>query len=250
MRRHDPRAHRVVVTDVLAAAGALADSGGTGALVTPIHGDGAGAAFLVGAAGDLLSGDPGAGWTAEVRGEVVGRVDREAAGTMVVAGDEWFVDVIVPPPTLRLFGAGPIAEALCALAARSGYRVVVGDPRAAYALSARYPAAEMVSCGWPDDLVAAQPFDRRCFVVSLLHAERYEDLLLPLALRSDARYIGALGSRKTHAARVQRLRDAGFSEAELDRIHGPIGLSIGAITPEETAVAILAEMTQVRRGSG
>jgi xanthine dehydrogenase accessory factor len=239
-----------VVTDVLAAARALADTGGTGALVTPIHGDGVGAAFLVRAAGGLLAGDPADGWTEEVRREVVGRIDREAAGIVEVGGGEWFVDVIVPPPTLRLFGAGPIAEALCALAARSGYRVVVGDPRAAYALAERYPDAETVSCGWPDDLVAAQPFDRRCFVVSLLHAERYEDLLLPLALRSDARYIGALGSRKTHAARVQRLRDAGFTQAELDRIHGPIGLSIGAITPEEIAVAILAEMTQVRRNVG
>jgi len=99
----------------------------------------------------------------------------------------------------------------------------------------------------PDDLVAALPFDRRTYVVSLLHVDRYEDPLLPLAFRAGVRYIGALGSRKTHATRLERLRTAGHSQADLDRIHGPVGLSIGAVTPEEIAVAILAEMVQVRR---
>jgi xanthine dehydrogenase accessory factor len=236
------------VIDVLAAARALAAAGGTGALVTPIHGDGAGTPFLVDASGRVLNGDPGGILTPEMIGEVARRIDGEATATVSVSGVEAFVDVITPPPTLRLFGAGPIAEALCTLASRSGFRVVVGDPRAAHAMPERYPDAEMVSCGWPDDLVAALPFDRRCFVVSLLHAESYEDLLLPLALHSEARYIGALGSRKTHGARVERLREAGFTPAEIARIHGPVGLSIGAITPEEIAVAVLAEMVQVRRG--
>ena len=234
------------MSDVRISARTLAAAGGTGALVTPIHDEKPSDPFLVDAAGGVIAGSPGAGFTADVVAAVVRCIDREAAGSVTVGG-EWFVDVITPPPTLRLFGAGPIAEALCALAARAGFRVVVGDPRAAHALVERYPDAEMVSCGWPDDLVAALPFDRRCFVVSLLHAERYEDLLLPLALRSEARYVGALGSRKTHGARVERLHAAGFGEADLERIHGPIGLSIGAISPEEIAVAILAEMVQVRR---
>ena len=148
-------------------------------------------------------------------------------------------------PSLRIFGAGPIAEALCALAARAGFEVTVGDPRPAHAQPSRFPDAVTVACGWPDDLVAALPLDRRSFVVSLLHAERFEDVLLPLALQSEARYIGALGSRKTHADRIERLQAAGFDDAAVGRIHGPVGLSIGAVTPEEIAIAILAEIVQV-----
>jgi len=236
------------VTDVLAAARGLADAGGTGALVTEISGDRPGRPFLVDAAGKALSGDPGGLLTPEVVAEIARRIEREASGVAAAADRELFVDVIAPPPTLRLFGAGPIAEALCRLAARSGFRVVVGDPRPAHALPERYPDAVAVSCGWPEDLVAADPFDRRSFVVSLLHIERFEDPLLPLALGAGVRYLGALGSRKTHAARLERLRAAGHREADLERIHGPIGLPIGAVTPEEIAVAILAEMVQVRRG--
>jgi xanthine dehydrogenase accessory factor len=235
------------VTDVLAAARALADAGGTGALATEVAGDRAGVPFLVDASGKVLAGEPGGWLTPEVVEEIARRIDREASGVVPAAGSEIFLDVITPPPTLRLFGAGPIAEALCRLAARAGFRVVVGDPRAAHALPERYPDAVTVSCGWPEDLVAADPFDRRTFVVSLLHIERFEDPLLPLALRAGVRYLGALGSRKTHAARLERLRAAGHTPEELDRIHGPVGLSIGAVTPEEIAVAILAEMVQVRR---
>jgi xanthine dehydrogenase accessory factor len=235
------------VTDVLAAARTLADTGGTGALLTIIDGDVVRPPFLVDTAGRVLAGAPGVPLAAEMIEAVLERIDREAPGTVVVAGVECFVDVIAPPPTLRLFGAGPIAEALCRLAARAGFRVVVGDPRAAHALADRYPDAAMVSCGWPEDLVGAAPFDRRSYVVSLLHIERFEDPLLRLALDSEARYLGALGSRSTHASRVERLRDAGFSAEAVGRIHGPVGLSIGAVTPEEIAVSILAEMVQVRR---
>lgn len=244
---HDSCPDRALVSDVLAAARTLADSGGTGALVTAISDDRAQGPLLVDAAGRVLAGEP-PGWLGpDDVVAVVRRIDREESGVVVAAGGELFVDVITPPPTLRLFGAGPVAEALCRLAARAGYRVVVGDPRAAHALPERYPDAATVACGWPDDLVAADPFDRRTFVVSLLHVERYEDPLLVLALRAGVRYLGALGSRKTHAARRERLRAQGFTLADLDRIHGPVGLPIGAITPEEIAVAILAEMVQVRR---
>ncbi len=247
MRGDDPCPDRAVVNDVLTAARTLAESGGRGALVTVLAADSAGAPWLVDASGRLLAGDPVGGLTEEAVEAVVGQISREVAGTVAVGGRELFVDVIVPPPILRIFGAGPIAEALCRLAARAGFRVIVGDPRAAHALPERYPDAVMVSCGWPEDLVAAVPLDSRTFVVSLLHVERYEDPLLQAALRSEVRYLGALGSRKTHVSRVQRLHEAGFTPHETGRIHGPVGLPIGAITPEEIAVAILAEMVQVRR---
>lgn len=236
------------MTDVLSAARAFADAGRTGALVTILDGEGARPPFLIDAAGTVLAGNPVEALAPEVLAVVRERIERESAGTVTATGVQAFVDVIAPPPTLRLFGAGPIAEALCRLAARAGFRVVVGDPRAAHALPDRYPDAVMVSCGWPEDLVAALPLDHRSYVVSLLHIERFEDPLLRLALDSDVRYIGALGSRTTHAARVERLRVAGFSADATARIHGPVGLAIGAVTPEEIAVAILAEMVQVRRG--
>lgn len=235
------------MTDVLAAARTLADSGRTGALVTIIEGNDARPPVLIDAAGAVVAGMWDRAPTAAVIAAVVERIDGEISGTVVADGVECFVDVIAPPPTVRLFGAGPIAEALCRLGARAGFRVVVGDPRAAHALPERFPDAAMVSCGWPEDLVGAVPFDRRDLVVSLLHIERFEDPLLRLALDSEVRYIGALGSRRTHAARCERLRAAGFSPEAVARIHGPIGLPIGAVTPEEIAISILAEMVQVRR---
>ncbi len=237
------------MTDVHSAARALAAVGGIGALVTrlPDHGGGR---LLVDAVGRVVAADPGVVATPEELAAVVDRVGSERSGVISAAEAEWFVDVIAPPPTLRIFGAGPIAEALSRLASAAGFKVVVGDPRPAHARSDRYPDAAEVSCGWPDDLIRDHPIDRRSFVVSLLHAERFEDVLLPLVLHSEAAYVGALGSRATHADRLQRLRGAGFSVEEVARIHGPVGLSIGAVTPEEIAVSILAEMVQVRRGRG
>ena len=232
------------MTDPLEIARDLAASGRSGALVTLLHGDSSGTRFVVDAAGDLLAGDEA--FPTGLVAAVLHRIEGETAGIVAADGIEAFVDVIVPMPSLRIFGAGPIAEALCALAARAGFEVTVGDPRPAHAQPSRFPDAVTVACGWPDDLVAALPLDRRSFVVSLLHAERFEDVLLPLALQSEARYIGALGSRKTHADRIERLQAAGFDDAAVGRIHGPVGLSIGAVTPEEIAIAILAEIVQVR----
>lgn len=213
-------------------------------MLTRVTGDAVGRRLLVDASGAVIAGDDG---EYRVASEVTARIATGRSGMVESASVSWFVDVIAPPPTLRLFGAGPIAEALCALAARAGFRVVVGDPRPAHARPERFPDAAAVVCGWPDDLVSADPLDADSFVVSLLHAERFEDVLLPLVLRSGARYVGTLGSRATHAARLDRLRAAGLAEDDLRRIHGPVGLAIGAVTPEEIAVAILAEMIQVRR---
>ncbi len=232
------------MTDPLEIARDLAASGRSGALVTLLHGDSGGKRFVIDAAGEVLFGEESL--TAGLVDQVRRRIETETPGVVAADGIEAFVDVIVPMPSLRIFGAGPIAEALCTLAARAGFEVTVGDPRPAHAQPNRFPDAVSVTCGWPDDLLHVMPLDRRSFVISLLHAERFEDVLLPLALHSEARYIGALGSRKTHAARSQRLQTAGFDEAAVERIHGPVGLSIGAVTPEEIAISILAEIVQVR----
>lgn len=247
MRRDDPGVDRIVVTDCFTAVGRLIADGGSGAVITPVAEPSR--RFLVDPSGTVLAGEPGQ-WQPDEHGrsELGRRIRDEVSGIVDFGGGEVFVEVLVPSPTLRIFGAGPIAETLCALAARAGFRVVVADPRPAHAVSERFPDAARVDCGWPQDLLAADRLDERSFVVSLLHTERFEDPLLVGALGSSARYVGALGSRRTHAARRQRLEEQGVDADALDRLHAPIGLSIGAITADEIAVAILAEMVAARRG--
>jgi len=200
--------------------------------------------------GRLVSGTLPPDLISAVGEAVAGFVDREVSGVVVVGESEVFVEALVPPPRLLLFGAGPIGEAVCAVAAIAGFTVEVGDPRPAFAAPERFPAAASVRCGWPDELLAGLAVDSATYVVSVLHEARFEDGLLPAVLRSPARHIGALGSRRTHRARVERLHDRGFTEEETARIRGPIGLAIGATTPEEIAVAIVGEMIAVRRGRG
>ncbi|HEX5630952.1 MAG TPA: XdhC family protein [Acidimicrobiia bacterium] len=232
----------------MAAARAAAISGQRAALVTLLPGDFETGRALIDTTGSVVAADPGIAVPEGVRRAAVERIVRDRPGVELADHREWFVDVITPPPTLRIFGAGPIAESLCRLGAAAGFAVVVGDPRPAHATAERFPEAVAVDCGWPDDLLRRRPLGDDCFVVSLLHAERFEDVLLPLVLNHPVRYVGALGSRQTHAARVERLIASGFAPDQVARIHGPVGLAIGAVTPEEIAVAILAEMVQVRRG--
>jgi len=175
--------------------------------------------------------------------DVLRMMQSERSGT--VGGV--FVETLAPEPRLLVFGAGPIAEALCAMAATTGFAVEVVDPRPAFAREERFPAATAVHRGWPAEMVVALAPDASSYAVSLLHEARFEDELLPALLHSDVRYIGALGSSRTHAARCDRLREAGFTETEIAAIHGPVGLAIGAATPAEIAVAILAEIVAVRR---
>jgi xanthine dehydrogenase accessory factor len=175
-------------------------------------------------------------------------IQTEATGVVALGGLEVFVEVIGPGPTLVICGAGPIAEALASMAAVAGFAVDVIDPREAFIREERFPMARSVHRDWPDRVLTPEALDARTYVVSLLHADRFEALLLPLLLRSSVRYIGALGSRRTHAARLERLREEGFSETDLKRIRGPVGLDIGAETAEEIAVSILGEMVAVRRG--
>ena len=128
------------------------------------------------------------------------------------------------------------------------YAVTVIDPRGAFATAARFPAVELVT-EWPDEALERLKPDRGSAVVALTHDPKLDDPALAAALRSDCFYIGALGSRRNHAGRCARLKELGFSDSDLARIHGPVGLAIGAISPAEVAVSIVAEMTQIlRRG--
>ena len=172
------------------------------------------------------------------------RDDRNT--TLETAEGPVFVEVFNPPLRLIVVGAVHIGQPLARIAALAGYGVTVVDPRSAFATGERFPGVTL-STEWPDEVLPRLAPDRRTAVVTLTHDPKIDDPALAAALRSQAFYIGALGSRKTHAARTHRLQKAGFSEAEIARIRGPVGLAIGALTPAEIAVSILAEITQTLR---
>ncbi len=171
---------------------------------------------------------------------------RDESGSVAIEGRRLFVHCHNPPPRLLLVGAVHIAQALAPMASLAGYSVTVIDPRRAFATDTRFPGVHMRG-DWPDEAMAALEPDRRTAVVTLTHDPKLDDPALQAALRSPAFYIGALGSKKTHGARQARLAKAGFSPQDLARIHGPVGLDIGALSPAEIALAILAQITAVRR---
>jgi len=176
---------------------------------------------------------------------------RQAQGedrsTVIDTADgEVFVEVFNPRLRAIIVGAVHIAQPLARMAALTGYLVTVVDPRTAFASDSRFPDVA-VSTDWPDEALEKLNPDRRTAVITLTHDPKLDDPALAVALRSDAFYIGALGSKKTHAARCKRLLAMGLGEAELARIHGPVGLDIGAISPAEIAVSVMAQVTQVLR---
>lgn len=164
--------------------------------------------------------------------------------TVDADGKRYFLQVQIPPRRLIVVGAVHIAQSLVPMAAITGYAVTVVDPRGAFATDARFPGVTL-STDWPDDALTALDPDRRTAVVTLTHDPKLDDPALDVALKSDAFYIGALGSRRTHARRIERLRELGFTDKDFARIHGPIGLNIGATSPAEISISILAQITEV-----
>ncbi|MBM3570303.1 MAG: xanthine dehydrogenase [Alphaproteobacteria bacterium] len=159
-----------------------------------------------------------------------------------------FLNVFAPPARMIVVGAVHISQALAPMAAMAGYDVVIIDPRRAFASEARFPGV-MLDFSYPDEAMARLAPDRGTAVITLTHDPKIDDPALIAALGSEAFYIGALGSKKTHAARLARLAKAGFDAAAQARIHGPVGLRIGAKSPAEIAISILAEVTAHRRGA-
>lgn len=159
-----------------------------------------------------------------------------------------FVAIHNPPLRLAVVGAVHIAQALMPMARIAGFDPVVIDPRDAFGAQARFPG-ETILNDWPDEALEAYGLDARTALVLLTHDPKLDDPALHVALRSEAFYIGALGSTRTHAKRVERLSDAGFDTAAIARIHGPVGLNIAASSPQEIAVSILGEMIQTLRQS-
>lgn len=175
------------------------------------------------------------------------RADRNI--TLDTAQGRVFVQVFSPPRRCFVIGAVHIAQPLVPMLAACDYKPIVIDPRGAWATEARFPGVEL-SSEWPDEALEKYKPDRASALVALTHDPKIDDPALIAALRSDCFYIGALGSKRTHAKRLERLAAEGFGENELSRIHGPIGLNIGAVSQAEIAVSILAEITSVlRRGN-
>ena len=182
--------------------------------------------------------------------DAVRAAHRRDKGTTVATGrGPLFIQVFNPPLRLVVVGAVHIAQALVPMASLAGYDVTVVDPRRAFASDARFPGVD-VRQDWPDEALEALGPDARTAVVTLTHDPKLDDPALDMALRSEAFYIAALGSKRTHAGRLERLAELDHDQAALGRIHGPAGLSIGAVSPAEIAIAVLAEMTKELRQGG
>jgi xanthine dehydrogenase accessory factor len=194
----------------------------------------------------LLPGDDAPADLAEAAAHALG---QDQTRTVRLPSGDWFLHVHTPPPRLIVVGAVHIAQALVPMAVQVGYAVVVVDPRRAFATDERFPGVT-VSTEWPDEAMDALRPDTRSAVVTLTHDPKLDDPALDRALKSPAFFVGALGSRKTHASRLKRLRALGHEDAALARIRGPVGLDIEAITAPEIALSILAEIVAVRRGAG
>ncbi len=170
----------------------------------------------------------------------------DKSGVEQTADGEVFITVHNPPLRLVIIGAVLISQSVIPMAEAAGYDVTVIDPRGAFATGARFPNVEL-KAEWPEDVLPGIGLDARTAILLLTHDPKIDDPALVIALRSKPFYIGALGSKKTQAARIERMKAAGFSDEELSRIHGPIGLNIGAVGATEIAISIMAEMTKCLR---
>jgi xanthine dehydrogenase accessory factor len=173
-----------------------------------------------------------------------------ASGTVTdAAGKSYFLTVQLPPPRLLLIGAVHISQALAPMARIAGFDTTIIDPRTAFATPERFPDVRLLA-EWPDVAIPEVGLDQFTALAALTHDPKIDDGALAAALAAGCFYIGALGSRKTHARRVERLRQLGIDDLALARIHAPIGLSIGAQSPAEIAVAVLAEIIEALRSRG
>ena len=159
-----------------------------------------------------------------------------------------FVQSFAPPPKMYVFGAIDFASAVARIGKYLGYRVIVCDARAVFATRERFPSADEVVVAWPDEFLKTAEVDRRSVICVLTHDPKFDVPVLKEALNTPAGYIGAMGSRRTHDNRTARLKEEGVTDEQLSRVSSPIGLDVGARTPEETAVAIAAEIIALRTG--
>jgi xanthine dehydrogenase accessory factor len=220
-----------------------------GAVVTFVEGPLVGSKTVIDSHGEVVAGELPAEISAHVTEDALQLMNHEQHRAMEYPPHTVFVESLAPPQEMVIVGAVHIGQALASFAAQMGYRVTVIDSRGAFATEERFPGARIL-VGWPADVIDQVPLDRRTWLVVLSHDKRFEDPILAAALKSPVRYIGCMGSRRTQDLRVERLGDMGFSGEDIARVRGPVGLDIGAESPQEVAVSILAEMTLVRYGHG
>ncbi len=221
-----------------------------GATATVVAGPGLGTSAVIDAEQGLIAGELPEALVADVVADAAELMDHEQSRTLVYGDREVFIETLAPPPVLLLFGAGHVSQPLAVMGRQLGFRVIVADARPLWATEERFPDVDELIVAWPEKVLERIELDRRTYVALLNHDPRFEDPVFPSVKDAPVRYIGAMGSRRTHRARIERLLAAGWTEAETSRIHGPIGLDIGAETPEEMAVSILGEIVQVRYGHG
>ena len=171
------------------------------------------------------------------------------SGTVAIDGVDYFLNVHVPPARIVAIGAVPISQALAPIARIAGYDIEVIDPRTAFATPERFSGVQLTA-EWPETALKDRPFDAYTAVAALTHDPKIDDWPLAEALRRNCFYVGALGSRKTHARRVERLQAAGLPDTLIERIHAPIGLDIAASSPQEIAVAVMAQIISALRKRG
>lgn len=189
----------------------------------------------------------------EISGELgvaIARAFRSGgSGSVEADGRNWFLNVHLPPPRIVVIGAVHISQALAPMARIAGYDLEVIDPRTAFATAERFDGISLFA-DWPETVLKERPLDAYCALVAVTHDPKIDDFPLKAALDAGCFYVGALGSRKTHAKRVERLIALGASEAQIARIAAPIGLDIGASSPAEIAVAVLAQIIGAFRSRG
>ncbi len=221
-----------------------------GAVVTVVEGPDAGAKAVIDAEDGTVAGSLPNAIEDDVVADAASLMEHEQSRTLAYGEREVFIETVAPQPLMLIFGAGHIAQPLSKIARELGFRVIVADARETWATEERFPDVDRLIVGWPDVVFEQVPLDHRTYVVLLNHDARFEDPVFPAVRHAPVRYIGALGSRRTHRARVERLCDEGWTDDEIERIHGPIGIDIGAEQPSEVAISILAEVIRVRYGHG
>jgi xanthine dehydrogenase accessory factor len=220
-----------------------------GSVVTFVEGPATGSKTVLDSTGSPISGELPAEIAADLTADARLLMDHEQHRAVEYPPHSVFIESLAPPQEIVIFGAVHIGQSLASFGAQMGYRVTVVDSRSAFATHERFPTARVI-VGWPEDVLGQIRLDRRTWVIILSHEKRHEDPVLEAALKSPVRYIGAMGSRRTQDLRLERLTEKGFSAEDIARVRGPVGLDIGAESPQEVAVSILAEMTLVRYGHG
>lgn len=221
-----------------------------GAVATVVEGPDTGAKAVIDFDSGFIAGEIPTEIADDVLADSKALMDREQNRTLGYGNRHVFIETLAPPPRLVIFGAVHTAQALSTMAKLLGFHVTISDARPAFTTPERFPEVDRLLVGWPEEVMDQVSLDRRTYVVLLSHDARFEDPVLPWVMDSQVKYIGAMGSRRTAAKRSDKLRALGYDEEAVGRIHGPIGLDIGGETPEENAISILAEIIQVRYGSG